>query len=144
MLDAHFQEESIYPRVGGTTYQTVIGRSPLFRTTCWQRCIKMETLETSSVLNFSSCANFLVLHAMFCTSLRIFAQFCCFFAHFCTFLHIFAHFCTFLHIFARFCSFFAHIFCANFSDSKFRLCYFLSFIHLCATSTTYVPDKAEK
>ena len=33
--------------------------------------------------------------------------------------------------FARFWTFFAYILCANFSDSKFCVCYFVSFFHIC-------------
>ena len=74
-----------------------------------QRWKKMETLETPSVVIFSSFANFLVLHAIFCTSLRIFAT------------------QKKYYIFARFCAFFARVFCANLSDSKLSLCYFFGF-----------------
>ena len=48
------------------------------------------------------------------------------FCPFCAILGIFANF-------ARFWAFFAHILCANFSDSKFCMCYFVSFFHLCLT-----------
>ena len=47
-------------------------------------------------------------------------------------LKVFCLFCAILGIFAnfaRFWAFFAHILCANFSDSKFCVCYFVSFFH---------------
>ena len=84
----------------------------------------METLETPSVLIFSSCANFLDFHTIFCTILRIFAQFCCVFEHFCKILHIFAKFCIFLLIFARLCIFLHAFFVLIFQAQKLCLCYF--------------------
>ena len=52
---------------------------------------------TLSVLIFSSCANFLGLHANFCKILRLLAQFCRVFVH----LLIFAHFACLCAFFAR-------------------------------------------
>ena len=48
-------------------------------------------------------------------------------------LEVFAFFLSILGIFdnfAQFWAFFGHIFCANLSDSKFWVCYFVSFFHL--------------
>ena len=59
-------------------------------------------------------------------------QILCFFST--HFIKGFCIFCAILGIFANFArvwTFFAHILCANFSDSKFFVCYFLSFFHLC-------------
>ena len=61
-----------------------------------QRCKKRLTL---SVLIFSSCSNFLGLHTICCTILRIFEQFCGFFFKI---LQIFANIYTFLQVFADF------------------------------------------
>ena len=47
---------------------------------------------------------------------------------------MFLAFCAILVIFANiagFWAFFEHILCAKFSDSKFCVCYLLSFFHLC-------------
>ena len=96
-----------------------------------QRWKKMVTLVTPSVLIFSSCANFLVLHETFCTSLRIlriFAQLCCVFVHFCENLQ---KFCTFLHsflrIFARLCIFLQVLFVLIFQAKKWCLLFFTLF-----------------
>ena len=55
------------------------------------------------------------------------------FSHFKFLLKVFDLFCAILGIFANFARFwalFAHILCANFSDLKFCVCYFVSFFHL--------------
>ena len=38
--------------------------------------------------------------------------------------------CIFFANFAQYWAFFAHILCSNFLDSKFCVCYFVSFFHL--------------
>ena len=92
----------------------------------------MVTLVTPSVQIFSSCANFLVLHAIFCTSLRIFAQVCCVFDHFCQILHIFAKFCKILLLFAHLCVFLHTFFVLIFQAKKLCLCYFSCIFQLCS------------
>ena len=69
------------------------------------------------VLIFHSCANFCFFHGF---SLKVFGLFCAMFGIFASF--------------AQFLAFFAHILCANFSDSKFCVCYFVSFFHLWCSS----------
>ena len=65
----------------------------------------------------AACANFPQLR-----NFLFFSQF---------FLLLLLKFLQFLLIFAQFWAFFAHILCANFSDSTVCLCYFVSFFHLC-------------
>ena len=62
-----------------------------------------------------------------------FSQLCYFLGFSCVLLKVFGLFCAILGIFANFAgfwAFFAHILCAHFSDSKFSVCYFVSFFHL--------------
>ena len=63
-----------------------------------------------------------------------FSRLCYFFVFFLHgLLKVFGLFCAILGIFAnfaRFWEFFAHTLCANFSDSKFCMCYLVSFFHL--------------
>ena len=66
---------------------------------------RWKNTDTADVLIFHSCAFFSFLHAF---------KFVCFF-------------CAIFGIFAQFRAFFAHILCANFSDSKFCQCYLVSF-----------------
>ena len=65
-----------------------------------------------------------------------FSQLCSFFST--HFIKVFCIFCAILGIFANFARFwaiFAHVLCANLSDSKFCVCYFVSFFHLCICFT---------
>ena len=77
----------------------------------------MHAAHAPRVIIFQSCANF-------CSYSGVLSKG---FGLFCAILGIFANF-------ARFWAFFAHILCANFSDSKFCVGYFVSFFHLCLTS----------
>ena len=83
----------------------------LFYTEVFQRWKKSVAAVALSVLIFHSCANFCFLHTLF----KMFYIFC-------------VQFLAFLLLFAWF---FAHILRANLSGSKYCLCYFVSFFHLC-------------
>ena len=71
-----------------------------------------EMEKVGCVLIFHSCAYFSFFFMFF---IKVF----------------FGMFCAILGIFALFWAFFAHILCANLSYSKFCVCYFVSFFHLC-------------
>ena len=80
----------------------------------------MPPTHAPRVLILHSCANFYFLT-------HFIKDFCLF----CAILGIFANFARFWAFFCIFWAYFEQILCANFAASKFWVCYFVSFFHLC-------------
>ena len=93
---------------------------------------RWKNMVTPSVLIFFSCANFSVLHAIFCTILL------CFW----TPLQKISNFCKILFIFERLYIFFNALFVLIFQTQKLCLCYFSRFFQLCAyiTKSVYLHE----
>ena len=83
----------------------------------------MHAAQAPRVLIFHSCAIFCLFFTHF---IKGFWPFLCNFGHFLLIFTILGIFANFTQLWA----FIAHILCAKFSQSKFCVCYFVSFFHL--------------